>query len=62
MSVLGILGAALGAVATLQGSAWLGGSGVGTRRRRQAAVLAPAGMALVLVSLLHVLVPGFFGA
>lgn len=61
MSVLGILGAVLGTIATVQGAAWLGGTAVGVRRRRQGAVLAPTGLALVLVSLVHVLVPGFFG-
>lgn len=62
MSVLGILGAVLGMVGAVQGAAWLGGASVGTRRRAQGAVLAPVGVAVVLVSLLHVLVPGFFSA
>ncbi|MCR9162078.1 MAG: hypothetical protein ACE37F_28480 [Nannocystaceae bacterium] len=61
MSLLGIVGAVLGMVGTVQGAAWLGGTAVGSRRRAQGAVLAPVGLAVVLVSLLHVLVPGFFG-
>ena len=61
MSVLGIVGVVLGTIGTVQGAAWVGGA-VGSRRRAQGAVLAPVGLALVLVSLLHVLVPGFLGA
>ncbi len=62
MSVAGVLGVVLGLVGAVQGTAWLGGAAIGTRRRAQGAVLAPLGLAVVLISLLHVLVPGFVGS
>jgi hypothetical protein len=55
------LGAFLGLVALAQGVAWLGGADVGRRRKTQGAVLAPAGLLMLLLSLLHLLVPHFFG-
>ncbi len=61
MSVMGVSGVLLGFVFAVQGVAWLGGPGVGMRRRGQGGVLAPLSMAVVLLSLLHVLVPGFVG-
>jgi hypothetical protein len=56
---MGYLGALFGLVATVQGVAWLGGAD--PRRARHGAVLAPLGLSLVAVSLVHLLVPDFFG-
>jgi hypothetical protein len=55
---MGYVGVLLGLVATVQGVAWLGRD---PPRIRRGAVLAPVGLALVGISLLHLLVPGFFG-
>jgi hypothetical protein len=54
------LGAFLGLVALVQGVAWLGSADVGRRRKTQGAVLAPVGLLMLLLSLLHLLVPEFF--
>ncbi|MEM6292696.1 MAG: hypothetical protein AAGA54_15595 [Myxococcota bacterium] len=57
---VGIVGVLVGLVLVVQGTAWLGGAHVGARRRMQGTLAAPLGLLVVLVSLLHVLVPGFF--
>lgn len=55
------LGALVGLVAMIQGVAWLGGARTGRRRRMQGGALAPIGLALFVLSLLHLLVPEFWG-
>jgi hypothetical protein len=55
---MAVLGALLGLVATVQGVAWLGRE---PTRTLHGAVLAPVGLSLLGISLLHLLVPDFFG-
>jgi hypothetical protein len=60
VTLLAWAGILVGLVGVVQSVAWLGGRRVGARRRRQGSVLAPVSLAAMLLSLLHVLVPGFW--
>lgn len=58
VAYIGILAALVGLV---QSVAWLGSDAVGVRRRRQAMVLAPLSVVAMMLCLVHLLVPGFWG-
>jgi hypothetical protein len=54
------VGIAVALVGLVQSVAWLGSESVGGRRRRQAMVLAPVSVLVLMLSLVHLLVPGFW--
>jgi hypothetical protein len=60
VGLVAYVGMFVGLVGLVQGVAWIGASRPRARRRGQGVVLAPAAMLLWLISLLHLLVPGFF--